>query len=98
MSDKMDVMTFVARIPTATGCPQVVVCRLSNDDTYDIARSLEDAIVERCAEYDVLKAKAELFGDLIDCIDNLINDCTHFESVSSLLDEARALRRHISKS
>jgi len=42
-------------------------------------------------DYDTLKAKAELFKDLIDCIDNLIADKAHMPSVEHLLKEAKEL-------
>lgn len=59
----MDIMTFIEKRPTATGCPQVVVCRLSNDDTYEIARGLEDAIIEQGNEHDGLKAKVSQYEE-----------------------------------
>ena len=61
----MKLITFIETRPTASGWPQVVVCRLSNDDTPEIARTLESAIVERCEQHDTLKAKADLLDGTV---------------------------------
>jgi len=42
-------------------------------------------------ETEIIIAKAELFKDLIDCIDNLIADKAHMPSVEHLLKEAKEL-------
>jgi len=85
MSKKL--ITFTEGRPTSTGCPQVVVCRLTNDDSAMTAQNLEADLHSVWNRHDTLKKKAECYNDLLEALKGLANvisiDCDDYPDLGA---------------